>query len=87
MRKRLATLALPLNLIIIGHAPARGAANPECVDVMGYPHARHATFSELGTEKHLHSLAMRTCPQQLACALRVLPGGDGVPRIVDEERC
>src|SRR6266849_5080877 len=54
---------------------------------MGYPHARHATFSELGAEENLHGFAVHTCPQQLACALGILPGGDGVPTIVDEDPC
>jgi hypothetical protein len=87
VRKGLTTLALSLILVIIGHAPARGAANPERVDVMRYPHARHAPFSELGAEEHLHGFAMRTCPQHLAGALGILPGGDRVPTIVSEERC
>ncbi len=87
MRKRLTTLALSIILGIIGHAPACGAANPERVDVMRYPHARHATFSELVAEEHLHGFAVRTCPQHLACALSILPSGDRVPTIVSEERC
>src|SRR5260221_14672533 len=72
VRKRLTTLALSIILVIIGHAPACGAANPERVDMMGYPHARHATFSEVGAEEHLHGFAMRTCPQHLASALGIL---------------